>query len=105
MTDRKMPTLADLIARTPGAQSRDAAQTSVIARRAQLLNSAAPPPSEDFTAPEPMPIVDAPDAFAQAFFQRLQDKELPRTARPRLVIDNKRTPPTDEDDPGPTTAA
>lgn len=106
MTDIKKPTLADLIASTPGAQSREAAQASIAARRARLLNSAAPSPPEDFTASEPLPIVGEPDVFAQAFFQRLLDKASPpRPSKPCLVVDNKGQPPTGDDDPEPPKAA
>ncbi|MFN0218210.1 MAG: hypothetical protein ACKVP4_05270 [Hyphomicrobium sp.] len=100
MMRSKFPSLADLIAATPGAQSRGQALASVKTRRAQLLSSAAPLPPTDFGAPEPMPLLDAPDEYAKEFFQRLMTKDMPRKgSKPRLVIDNK------DDDPEPPKAA
>lgn len=105
MSDPKKPSLADLIAATPGAQPADKARESIKARRAQLLNSSAPSP-EDFSEPEPLPFVDADD-FAKSFFQRMMDKETPAPgSKPRLVVDNEASPLSDgDDDPEPPKAA
>lgn len=105
MSDSKKPSLTDLIAATPGAQPADKARESIKTRRAQLLNTSAPSP-EDFSEPEPLPFADADD-FAKSFFQRLMDKETPaRGSTPRLVVDNKTSPPSDgDDDPEPPKAA
>ena len=105
MTDPKKPSLADLIAGTPGAQSREQASESIKARRAQLLNTTEPPP-QDFAAPEPLPIVDTPDDFAKGFFQRLMAKgdPTPQPFTPRLVVDNNKTP-DGGDEPDPPKAA
>lgn len=100
MTRSKFPSLADLIAATPGAQSREQALASVKTRRAQLLSTAAPLPIDDFSATEPMPLLDAPDKYAKEFFQRILTKDTPpRGSKPRLVIDNT------DDDPEPPKAA
>lgn len=100
MTRSKFPTLADLIAATPAAQSREQALASVKTRRAQLLSSSAPLPINDFTSAEPMPLINAPDDYAKAFFQRLIAKDVPpKRSKPRLVIDNN------DDDPEPPKAA
>jgi hypothetical protein len=103
MTDPKKPSLADLIAGTPGAQSREQAQESIKTRRAQLLNTTEPPP--DFAAAEPLPIVDAPEDFAKSFFQRLMAKgePTPQPFAPRLVVDND-TAPDGDDEPDPPKA-
>jgi hypothetical protein len=105
MTDRKKPpTLADLIGRTPGAQPIQKALASIKARREKLLDTDQPSQPTDFAAPEPLPVLDAPDEFAQGFFQRLVEQQSPpRGTKPRLVVDNK-TPP-DDDDPDPPKAA
>ena len=91
MMRSKFPPLADFIAATPAAQSREQAMASVKTRRAQLISSSATPPLSDFGAAEPMPLLDAPDEYAKQFFQRLITKEkTPRKrSQPRLVIDTK----------------
>lgn len=100
MTDDKR-SLADLIAATPGAQTREEAKRSIKARRAKLMETVAPPP-EDLASPEVIPLIDNPDAFAREFFQRLQDKEKPkRGSKPRLIVDNG----GDDDEPEPPKAA
>jgi hypothetical protein len=77
MTNHKLPSLADLIAATPGAQTREDARASIKARRDKLLNASAPLPPADFAATEPLPLVDEPDTFAKEFWQR---RILPRRA-------------------------
>ncbi len=86
--------LAELIAQTPGAQTRQEALAHVRAR-----TQTAKPPSQqpllddDIIKAEPMPIIDKPDVYAADFFQRLKMKEKgkqkpPKRQKPRLVIDN-----------------
>lgn len=93
MTKRTMPPIADLIAKTPGAQTREQALASIKARRARLLGPEPTPPA-DFTAPEPMPVIDDPDQFARDFVQRVlaKDKPPPRGVKPRLVGKNDNDP-------------
>lgn len=88
MSKKPMPPIADLIAQTSGAQSRDQANKSLKVRRDRLLNSAASPPAE-FETPEPLPGIDT-ESYAQGFFQRMMDKESPppRGGKPRVVVDN-----------------
>lgn len=94
MTDKDKR--ADLIARTPGAQPRDAAHASIKARREQLLSTTAAAPP-DPAAPEPMPDIDT-QAYARDFYARLINKDAdaskpPPRGRPRLVVDNDDDPP------------
>jgi hypothetical protein len=88
MSKKPMPPIADLIAQTPGAQSRDQANKSVKARRDRLLNSAALPAVE-FETPEPLPEIDT-EGYAKGFFERMMDREgpPPRGGKPRVVVDN-----------------
>lgn len=53
MTD-KPPSIADLIAKTPGAQTREQAIESLKARRARMLQQSEPPkePEPEFGDPE-----------------------------------------------------
>lgn len=99
MTKIPMPPLPELIAQTPGAQTREQALASIKTRRQQLLGTD-DAPQTDFTSPEPLPHTD-PDAYAKGFFERQMAKETPpsRGAKPRLVIDNN------NDDPEPPKAA
>jgi len=96
--------ITEMIARSPAAQTREQALASIKARRARLL---ARPPVEsrhddepDLTRPEPMPIIDDPDAFAAGFWTRFNSKEPPSTPRPpprgskpRIVVDNTKPQP------------
>lgn len=99
MTDRTKPTIAELIARTPGAQPTRQALASIKARRDKLRSKNETTKPHDFSAPESMPGLADPDAFAKEFFERL--KTPPRGAKPRLVVSND--PP--DDDPEPPKAA
>ena len=92
MTKKPTPPIADLIAQTPGAQTRDEAKASLKARRERLLNTTATPLA-DPTAPEPIPDVDT-QGYARDFFARMMEKETQnqkppaRGSKPRIVIDN-----------------
>jgi hypothetical protein len=99
MTKTTKPPIADLIARTPGAQTREEAKASLKARRDQLLSSTSVPPS-DPAATEPMPDIDS-EAYARHFFTRLAEKEKnsapprpPRGSKPRLVTKDDEPPKT-----------
>ena len=93
MTKKPMPPIADLIAMTPGAQTREQATASLKVRRERLLNSVAPPPT-DFVTPEPIPDIET-ENYAKGFFKRLMDKDQPppRGSKPRVIIDNKNPEP------------
>ena len=90
MTQR--PPIADLIARTPGAQTRDEALASIKARRERLLGTTATAPA-DPAAAEPLPDIDT-EAFAKEFFRRQMEKDAPppRGGKPRLAVDNDNEP-------------
>jgi hypothetical protein len=100
MTDDTSLSLADIIARTPGAQPREKALASIKARRARFL--AQPPAAtggeRDIAAPEPVPMVEEPDDYATGFWKRFANKNeannrLPaRGKKPRLVVDNDDPP-------------
>lgn len=94
MTKSKMPPIAALIGETPGAQTREEALASIEARRARLLSQETPEPPADFTTPEPMPLLDDPDAFAKKFIERIMEKgePPPRGVKPRVVVDNDNDP-------------
>ncbi len=96
----KGPTLADLIAQTPGAQTREQAIESIKARRQKrLAEKTQPAVSEDqLVKPEPLPIIEKPDQYAADFFQRLKAKEKakqkpPKRSKPRLFLDNDKYDP------------
>jgi|KBSSwiStaDraftv2_1062776.scaffolds.fasta_scaffold44592_2 hypothetical protein len=72
MTDDGRTRAARLLAQTPFAMPRAEALTHIEDRRRTLLTRPAPRPATadaDFTAPEPMPVIDAPDAFAAEFWR------------------------------------
>jgi len=96
----KDQSLADLIAQTPGAQTREQAIERIKARRQKrLTKEPRPSVSEDQLAkPEPLPIIDKPDQFAADFFERLKAKEKaktrpPKRSKPRLFLDNEKPEP------------
>jgi len=63
MTDDGRTRAARLLAQTPFAMPRAEALTHIEDRRRTLLTRPAPRPATadaDFTAPEPMPVIDAP---------------------------------------------
>ncbi len=96
----KDPTIADLIAQTPGAQTREQALERIKTRR-QKRQAQQPQPAladGELSKPEPLPIIDKPDQFAADFFKRLKAKENakrkpPKRSKPRLVIDNGQPEP------------
>ena len=60
--DDPMPPLKDLIARTPGAQTREKALENIKARRAKFMKARATPPADEMAgAAEPMPAAELPD--------------------------------------------
>ena len=100
MPDDTLPPLAELIAKTPGAQTREQALAHMRARRARLL---APPPTdsqrdEKISAPEPAPVIKDPDDYAARFWARQAAKDAekrrppPRGKKPRLIVDNDDPP-------------
>ena len=92
--DKARARSARLLAASPLAIPRDEALAN-IARRRQALLQRACEPSETF-APEPMPVIDAPDQYAKDVLQRLLDKNTPppRGVKPRLVGKNDNDPDT-----------
>jgi hypothetical protein len=116
MTDDGRTRAARLLARTPFAMPRAEALTHIEDRRRTLLAPPAPPPATadaDFTTPESMPVIDAPDAFAAEFWRARKvptaDDEPPKppTRKPRgrrpvgdLKADHKRFRVVDGDKQG-----
>jgi hypothetical protein len=93
--------LAELIAHTPGAQTREQAIESIKRRRQkQHIEKPQPAISDDQIAkPEPLPIIDNPEDFAKGFYQRLQAKEKakqkpPKRSKPRLLLNNEKSDPS-----------
>ena len=78
--DDPPPTLKDLIAQSPGAQTREKALESIKARRAKILKQhPAPIPNEEtIGAAEPIPAVELPD--------------LPPPPKPKRTQQNQRGP-------------
>ena len=74
---KKRPPLADIIAKTPGANVRADAEAFLNHRRTELLGAPAnvPQPPEPDAAPEPAPIIENPDRYAEDFWQRFVDKQ------------------------------
>lgn len=100
MTDEKMPSIADLIAETPGAQPLDQALASVAARRARLLgddgtDSAA---SGASTPPEPDDWAEryTDPAAVKSILDALQPKPA-QPFKPHIVVDNEKA---SDDNPG-----
>jgi hypothetical protein len=100
MTEDTSLSLADIIAKTPGAQPREKALASIKARRARFLvqSPAATRGESDIAAPEPAPLLKEPDDYAAGFWQRFADKNdakkrpPPRGKKPRLIVDNDDPP-------------
>ncbi len=63
-------TLADLIGSTSAAQPLDQALENIRVRRRKLLRDAAPQAADTAIVPEPIPVLDNPNAFATDFWQR-----------------------------------
>jgi hypothetical protein len=92
--------LAELIAQTPGAQTREQVIERIKKRQQKrLIEKPQPAISEEQIAkPEPLPIIDNPDDFAKGFYQRLQAKENakqkpPKGSKPRLLLNNEKSDP------------
>ena len=117
--EEKRPTgefsLADLIAQTPGAQTREQLLERIKARQQKRpkRQSNPTPSEEDLTKREPMNIVDDPDGAASDVIQRIranakairdakqrEEREAQQKARkrskPRLVVDNDKPEPSDK---------
>ena len=110
-TGESRPSLADLIAQTPGAQTREQLRERIKARQQKRLKKQSNPASaeEELVTPEPLPIVNQPDQFAADFFARLKEKtkatqkDKPKAkptptkpSKPRLVVDNDKPDPPDK---------
>jgi hypothetical protein len=93
--------LLELIAQTPGAQPRKQLLERIKARRqnhTKKLQEASS--SEQFSTPEPLPLIDDPEYLA-GFVKRLQVREKekqkpPKRSKPRLLINNDKPNPPDK---------
>ena len=101
--------LAELIARTPGAQSREALRERINMRHQPPPKPAKPASAcdDELGTPEPAPFLDRPDDFAAGFFARMKDKakathtDKPKTkpgkrSKPRIVVDNEKPQPPEK---------
>ena len=112
-TQRAEPSLAELIAQTPGAQTREEALAHIAAREQAFAPKKRQPPNpseEDLTKPEPINIepiniISDPYNSAPEVLKRLvakakdKQKEKPKPAKlskPRLVVDNDKPEPPDK---------
>jgi hypothetical protein len=114
-TEEKRPTgelsLADLIAQTPGAQTREQLIERINARRQKRSKEQAnqAPAEEELVTPEPLPFVNQPARFAAGFLERFKEKtkatqkDTPKAkttptkrSKPRLVVDNDKPKPSDK---------
>lgn len=109
-TGESKASLAELIAQTPGAQTREQLLERIKARQQKRLKKqSSPAPAEEaLVTPEPLPIVHQPDKFAADFFARLKEKTkatqkdnpkakpTPKRSKPRLVVDNDKPDPADK---------
>ncbi len=91
--------LSELIAKTPGAQTREQLLERIKAREGKRTKTSprSAPSEEQLSTPEPMPMVDA-DKFAEGYFKRLKAKEEVKRPRskPRIVVDNDKPSPTNK---------
>lgn len=100
MSDDKMPSIADLIAQTPGSQPLDQALASVAARRARLLGQDRPEAAAGGTADEAAPPPEPHDwaerytdpAAVKSVLDALQPKPA-QPFKPTLVVDNEKPDP------------
>lgn len=100
MSDDKMPSIADLIAKTPGSQPLDKALASVAARRARLLGQEKPVAAAGGTA-DGAAVPPEPDDWADRYTDPVVVKSVldalqPKPAqpfKPHIVIDNEKPGP------------
>jgi hypothetical protein len=91
MIDDPRALAARLLAASPFAMSLEDALNQKRARQAALLSAPATvqKAESDFTAPEPMPVLDRPDEFASAFLAKRRppgpddEPPKPKSKRPR----------------------
>jgi len=103
--------LADLIAQTPGAQTREQLLERIKARQKKRSKKSqqSAPSEEELVTPEPLPIVNQPDQFAAGYWERLKEKTKAaqkgnpkakttptKRSKPRLVVDNDKPEPSDK---------
>ena len=77
MSKRKRPPLSDLIAKTPGANTRAQAKAFLKMRRAEITAQPPAPPDLERRPQErePAPVIDDPDRYGSEFWQRFVDKQ------------------------------
>ena len=93
MTDDPRALAAQLLAASRFAMPREEALEHIRARRAELT-ALSPAPTPDIAAPEAMPsLVDAPEEFAAAFWQRRRSPPLPQV-KPRKPRTGRSSPPS-----------
>jgi len=104
--------LADLIAQTPGAQTREQLLERIKARQKKRSKKShqSAPSEEQLSKPEPLPLIlSNPDKYAAKFFAQLKEKEKAtqkdkpkakttptKRSKPRLVVDNDNPDPADK---------
>ena len=100
---RAEPSLVELIAQTPGAQTREQALAHIKARQQKCIKKPlqSVPSEEQLATPEPFPIIDNPEQHAANFWKRFNAKEEekrkpPKGSKPRLLIDNDKPDPSDK---------
>jgi hypothetical protein len=77
MTKRKRPPLSDIIAKTPGANTRAQAKAFLKMRRAEITAQPPLPPERALQTleREPAHVIDDADKYGTEFWQRFIDKQ------------------------------
>jgi hypothetical protein len=103
VTSHNKVSLSELIAKTPGAQTREQLLERIKAREGKRTKtSPRSAPSEDqLSTPEPLPIIDKPANFAADFWERFNTKQKEKLkprhrSKPKLIVDNDKPGPRDE---------
>jgi len=100
---RAEPSLVELIAQTPGAQTREQALKHIASREKEFTPRKAQRrllSDDDVDKREPLPIIDNPQNAAN-FWKRFNAREEekrkpPKGSKPRLLIDNDKPDPSDK---------
>ena len=99
VTSQNKVSLSELIAKTPGAQTREQLLERIKAR--QKKRSKEPqksaPIEDQLATPEPLPFINKPDGYAADLFERLKAKQKPpKRPKPRIVVNNDKPKPSDK---------